>query len=122
MIDRQNEIFSLFWVACSESYAAARLWEQTLLGEGGSQHPSWVDMALYSSREAQTLSAQALAEKSMKNLESSPSLWDLIEISEFCSSEMGKITLILENRKYLNNLMPGRNKTLTWSSAVGDCK
>ena len=66
-----------------------------------------VGLAFYFSCEAQTLSPQALGGKPRKNLESSPSVWNFIEISEFCPSEMGKIALILEssNTILLENLM-----------------
>lgn len=51
---------------------------------------SWWDLAFYSSLEPRR-SPQASAENMpIKNLESSPLLWDLIEISEFFPSEMGK--------------------------------
>lgn len=100
--------FSRSWATCSGSCTAVRL-------EGGSQHPTWLDLLF---REAQTFSPQALAEKPRENLESSASFWNLIEISEFCPCEMGKIALILENRKITENLMTDWNKTLTWPSAV----
>lgn len=55
-----------------------------------------VGPCLLPSQEPQALFPQALAEKMpIKDLESSASLWDLIEISEFYASEMGKIIPIL---------------------------
>lgn len=53
-----------------------------------------VGPGLLLSQETQTLSPQALAEKPLHNLESSLSLWDLNEISEFCPGEMGRKLLL----------------------------